>query len=127
MATTESEAIEDELERTPDAAIKRQIMLWISSAITKVRATQQIKSRAVELAEHGFKAYNAFHIACAEAGNADILLTTDDRILRLAARHRCLLEVRVENPFRWLMDVTNDRREQADSSADQANGNRGTN
>lgn len=47
----------------------------------------------------------------AEAGNADIFLTTDDRILRLAARSKNLLQVRVENPLQWVMEVTNDRRD----------------
>ncbi|MEH1827566.1 MAG: PIN domain-containing protein [Nostoc sp.] len=54
----------------------------------KVSLTEQVKSRARELNELGFKNYDALHIACAEVGNADILLTTDDRMLRLAARCR---------------------------------------
>ncbi|MBG1258672.1 hypothetical protein [Nostoc commune] len=57
----------------------------------------------------GFKDYDALHIACAEAGNADVLLTTDDRMLRLAARYKDLLQVRVENPLQWLREVANDR------------------
>ncbi|PLZ93497.1 hypothetical protein CEN44_03100 [Fischerella muscicola CCMEE 5323] len=55
--------------------------------------------------------YDALHIACGEAGKADFLLTTDDRMLRLAVKHKDLLQVRVENPLRWLMEVTNDRRD----------------
>lgn len=111
-----SEALDDELSQTPDGARKRQMTLWIALAMTKVNVTDKIESRALELAARGFKAYDALHVACAEAGNADILLTTDDRMLRLAARHSAMLQVRVENPFRWLMEVTNDRRSQADSS-----------
>ncbi|WP_256875212.1 hypothetical protein [Nostoc sp. C052] len=61
--------------------------------------------------ELGFKNYDALHIACAEVGNADILLTTDDRMLRLVARCRNLLQVRVENPLHWVMKVTDDRRD----------------
>ncbi len=111
-----SEALDDELSQTPDGARKRQMTLWTALAITKVNVTDKIESRALELAARGFKAYDALHVACAEAGNADILLTTDDRMLRLAARHSAMLQVRVENPFRWLIEVTNDRRSQADSS-----------
>ena len=37
--------------------------------------------RGEELEVLGFKELDALHIACAESGNADILLTTDDRML----------------------------------------------
>ncbi|MCL6753387.1 PIN domain-containing protein [Nostoc sp. CCCryo 231-06] len=106
-----SEAIDNELKRTPDTDRKRQMKLWTASVIIKVSLTQQVKSRARELNELGFKNYDALHIACAEVGNADILLTTDDRMLRLAARCRNLLQVRVENPLHWVMEVTDDRRD----------------
>lgn len=53
----------------------------------------------------GFKHYDALHIACAESGNADILLTTDDRMLRLARRYQSHLRVRVENPYAWLQEI----------------------
>ncbi|MEH1934680.1 MAG: PIN domain-containing protein [Nostoc sp.] len=73
--------------------------------------TEQVKSHARELNELGFKNYDALHIACAEVGNADILLTTDDRMLRLATRCRNLLQVRVENPLHWVIEVRDDGRD----------------
>lgn len=103
-----SEVIDDELEQTPAGERKRQMMLWASLAITRISITEQVKSRGRELAALGFKAYDASHIACAEAANTDVFLTTDDRMLRLAARHRGMLQVRVENPLRWVQEVTND-------------------
>nr|WP_275072578.1 hypothetical protein [Petrachloros mirabilis] len=36
----------------------------------------------------GFGLYDSFHIACAEAIQASILLTTDDRLLKRAARYK---------------------------------------
>ncbi|NCQ94607.1 MAG: type II toxin-antitoxin system VapC family toxin [Microcystis aeruginosa W11-06] len=36
----------------------------------------------------GFKFYDALHLAFAEAGGADVLLTTDDRLLRKAQQIR---------------------------------------
>ena len=41
----------------------------------------------MELVQLEFKAYDALHIACAKVGNADILLTTDDRLMCKAAMH----------------------------------------
>lgn len=60
--------------------------------------------RGEELEGLGFKELDALHIACAESGNADILLTTDDRMLRRAKRYRAQLRVRVENPYTWLQE-----------------------
>lgn len=104
-----SEAIDAELDRTPTGTRKQQMETWVALAMTTVAIDEQIYSRAAELFELGFKNYDALHIACAEVGNADILLTTDDRMLRLAARLSSVLQVKVENPLRWLREVTNDR------------------
>ena len=41
-----------------------------------------IKNRAKDLNNIGFKSFDAFHIACAEKGQADVLLTTDDHLLK---------------------------------------------
>lgn len=101
-----SEVIDLELKRTPDGARKEQMKSWIAFATSKIAINNQIEFRGLEIAELGFKNYDALHIACAEVGNADVLLTTDDRMLRLAARCRNLLQVRVENPLHWTMEVT---------------------
>ena len=61
--------------------------------------------RGEELEDLGFKKFDALHIACAESGNADILLTTDDRMLRRAKRYCAQLRVRVENPDTWLQEI----------------------
>ena len=61
--------------------------------------------RGEELEGLGFKELDALHIACAESGNADTLLTTDDRMLRRAKRYRAQLRVRVENPYTWLQEI----------------------
>lgn len=61
--------------------------------------------RGEELEILGFKELDALHIACAESGNADILLTTDDRMLRRAKRYCTQLRVRVENPYTWLQEI----------------------
>jgi len=45
-------------------------------------------SRAKELNEMGFKSFDALHIACAERGRADVLLTTDDHLLKKAISYQ---------------------------------------
>lgn len=64
------------------------------------------KARGKTLEVLGFKAADALHIACAESGKADVLLTTDDRMLRQSKRRLTQLHVRVENPHIWFQEVT---------------------
>ncbi|MDT3676648.1 hypothetical protein [Microcystis wesenbergii] len=54
----------------------------------------------------GFKFYDALHLAFAEAGGADIFLTTDDRLLRKAQQYRDSIKVTVENPSLLAMGVS---------------------
>jgi predicted nucleic acid-binding protein len=61
--------------------------------------------RALQLEALGFGAVDALHLACAESTKADVLLTTDDGLLRLAARFAGQLRVRVANPVTWLSEV----------------------
>ena len=55
-----------------------------------------MQARAEELEHLGFKALDALHIACAEAGGADVLPTTDDRMLAKAKNFgvTCVWELR---------------------------------
>ena len=101
-----SEAFDDELGNTPQGIRKRQMLNWAALASNKVSITTEIEARTMEIAEMGFKIYDALHIACAEVGNADVLLTTDDRMLRLARRRADLLQVKIRNPLQWLDEVT---------------------
>ncbi len=58
-----------------------------------------------------FKFQDALHLAFAEAGDADIFLTTDDRLLRKAKQYKDNLKIEVENPTIWLMNILQDEEE----------------
>ncbi len=49
--------------------------------------------------------FDALHIACAESSKADVLLTTDDHMVRRVERLSSQLTVRVANPLAWLREV----------------------
>ncbi|REJ60649.1 MAG: hypothetical protein DWQ56_05520 [Microcystis aeruginosa DA14] len=55
----------------------------------------------------GFDLYDSFHIACAEYARIDVLLTTDDRLLRKAIKYSKLLQVikreSMSNPSRFII------------------------
>ena len=75
-------------------------------------------SRGKHLESLGFKPFDALHLACAESGNADLLLTTDDQMLRKAKSISPQLRIRVENPLTWLQEVTENEYTRPDSESD---------
>ncbi|MGK5091236.1 hypothetical protein WDW89_04365 [Deltaproteobacteria bacterium TL4] len=58
------------------------------------------------LQKFGFHFLDALHIACAESGQVDIFLTTDDRILKKSVKYAQELKVSVIDPVSWLMEVS---------------------
>jgi predicted nucleic acid-binding protein len=63
-------------------------------------------NRTMELVPLGFKRFDALHIACAESGNVDVFLTTDDRLVKKAMAYQKILRVSVANPVIWLMNIS---------------------
>ncbi len=61
--------------------------------------------RASDVERIGLRAVDALHIACAER-SADVMLTSDDEIVKKVKANKSLIKVRVENPVKWLMEVT---------------------
>ena len=94
-----------EIVQNPDLEQRADLedILGFAHKIVLVGTPEVARSEYLETL--GFKYYDALHIACAESGEADILLTTDDRMLRLAKRHSTQLRVHVENPYTWLQEI----------------------
>ena len=63
---------------------------------------------ARRLVDHGIGAMDALHLAMAETGGCDALLTTDDEFLRRAGQVRPPLHVKVANPARWVLEEAAD-------------------
>lgn len=98
-----SDAIEFEISRNPDPLKKDQLTSILAVAARHIESNQDIELRAEALIKWGFKFYDALHLAFAEAGGADVFLTTDDRLLRKAQQYNNSIGVTVENPVIWLM------------------------
>ena len=101
-----SDALLNEVNRTPDLEERSQIRTWITLAHQTIRVGESEVSRGLQLEALGIQKLDALHIACAESGEADIFLTTDDRLLRRAQRYHTRLYIRVENPITWLHEVS---------------------
>lgn len=96
-----SPVVDLEIARNPNAERRRQVMEL--AALTTERATLSAADRTQA---HGFEAqglgaFDALHLAAAERGGADVLLTTDDRFVHRAARLSGALRVHVLNPTLW--------------------------
>ena len=91
-----------------DAERQRKVAVLAALAFNKVMVDDKIKQRAEEITRIGFKPLDALYLACAEAAQADVLLTTDDRLLSKAKKNQGKINVIVENPVSWLMEVTAD-------------------
>ena len=100
-----SEIVNLEVKRIPDAERRRRVQMLASHNHRTVILRQSEVDRAKELESWGIGAYDALHLACAEGAEADVFLTTDDRLVRKSATHSEQLRVRVENPLAWVEEV----------------------
>ena len=100
-----SEAVDVEIAHTPDPERRRRVRFLAAHAHHSVVVGDAEIQRAQHLESWGIAAYDALHIACAESANADVLLTTDDKLLRKCMAFGERLRVRVRNPLEWLEEA----------------------
>jgi PIN domain len=100
-----STALELEIAKTPDLNRREEVQLALAIAKCKILVTEEIARRAIALTNLRIKNFDALHIACAE-GNADVFLTTDNRLLSRALSYKSDLNIIVANPTNWLAEVT---------------------
>jgi predicted nucleic acid-binding protein len=75
-----------------------------STVNERVARTVGIETRAQALQAQGLKEMDSFHLACAEAGLADVLITTDIRFVNAYERLNFSF-VKVMNPINFLPEV----------------------
>jgi predicted nucleic acid-binding protein len=109
-----SEALEDEVRRapTPERRLEAETLLTLASTTTEVDdATAQ---RARDLAAFGYGIFDALHLAAPEQAGAEVLLSTDDRLLRRAGRGLGSPRIPVRNPVSWIKERGLDRHRSVD-------------
>ncbi len=84
---------------------KKGVKVLATISKDKVTVDENILRRASEFENIGLKAIDALHLACAEK-SVEVMLTTDDEIVKKVKANNNIVKVRVENPVRWLMEVT---------------------
>ncbi|MEO0843286.1 MAG: PIN domain-containing protein [Cyanobacteria bacterium J06643_5] len=101
-----SSAIIAELNQTPNIERLQNIKKLLAVAKIKVETSSFIEERATEFQEMGFSSYDATHIASAQRSQADVFLTTDDRLLKKARKNSQSITVSINNPVQWLAEIT---------------------
>jgi predicted nucleic acid-binding protein len=94
-----------EVDAISDSDRRAKVRLLLPEEQEIPRLTELIIKRAEVLERLGFKPADALHVAAAEESNADMLLSCDDRMCRLANRRRGQLRVPVRNPLDWLKEI----------------------
>lgn len=100
-----STVVDYEINLTPDNQRRVRVYRLALSAHEVIPLNNSVEIRAKELKNMGFGKYDALHVASAEEGEANIFLTTDDKLIRLSKRYAKNSKVRIENPLKWLEEV----------------------
>ncbi|MFT5241463.1 MAG: hypothetical protein ACI9OU_001683 [Candidatus Promineifilaceae bacterium] len=100
-----SDAIDFEIDRLADPDRYLELMAISDDFAEHVRVGEAERRRGNELEALGLGPMDALHVACAEKAGADVVLTTDDALVKRARRCADLLTVRVVNPLVWLGEV----------------------
>ena len=106
-----SEAVALEINQTRDSGRKSKLLALANLATLHVMVDESVEARASFLVHQGLKTFDALHIACAEAGQANAFVTTDDRLIRWAVQQVDVLQVKVVNPVMWLLEAISNGRE----------------
>lgn len=100
-----SEALDIEISLTPDQSRRWRLQQVVQGVAVSIQIGQTELKRSQELGALGVSSFDAAHLACAETGRADIFLTTDDRLLKIAKRIGDHLRVKVANPLDWVKEL----------------------
>ena len=95
-----------EISKTNDEERKCRLYSLVHWTTEFVAVEQDCYDRAKEIQQQvGIKTYDALHIACAEKGEADVFLSTDDKLIKASKRKKKHIKIKVENPLKWLQEV----------------------
>lgn len=111
-----SSILEYEISLMKDEEKKKKVLAEYQSIITlKVNSSKDILEKAKKICENtNIRQKDALELSSAEAGAADVFLTTDDRLLKMATKTP-LVAVRILNPIDFLSELAQDERKQSES------------
>ena len=93
-----SEYLDFEVEQDPDRERVKRVRSLLALVRRRIPASEAVARRARAIERVGLRGLDALHVASAEAGGAELLVTSDDRMIRRAARAGARLHVRLVTP-----------------------------
>jgi predicted nucleic acid-binding protein len=105
LTLVSSEVLSLELDRNQQAQKKAFVSSILEKAGIVITVNDAIERRGKMLEQRSFKAFDALHIATAEAGAVDYFCTCDDRVLK-KARQQADLSVKVISPLELANEVS---------------------
>ena len=93
-----SEYLDFEVSQDPDRERVQRVNALLRFATKRVEISDAVAARARSLEQLGLRGLDALHVASAEAGRADLLVTTDDRMIRRVGRAGTEVRVRLVGP-----------------------------
>jgi predicted nucleic acid-binding protein len=98
-----SDVLYNEIIRIANVLKRDEVLALFNKMQIYTELTNEISLRGEELESFGIKSYDALHLASAELGGADVLLTCDRRFINAAERSNS--KIPVKNPLRFIMEV----------------------
>ena len=99
-----SPVVRMEIDKFSNEDKRTKVLSLYSLAEPDIPFTDEIKKRAEELrSKSSIRLMDSLHVATAEAGNVDAMLTTDDKLIKACARLE--LKVRVMNPVYFVLEI----------------------
>jgi predicted nucleic acid-binding protein len=92
-----------ENDKHPNPERRDEIAVWESRSERSIGLSNLIEKRARRIAKSGISSLDALHLASAEKGGANVILTCDDVLLRRSKR--LTLALRVLNPVAYFNEV----------------------
>jgi len=90
---------------TKDLVKMQNVTELLKSCKDYIPYDQNIQKRAFELSKEGFTPLDALHLASAETGGVDYLITTDDKFQKKYDQLRDMANVKVVNPIDFVKGV----------------------
>jgi predicted nucleic acid-binding protein len=97
-----SDVLDAELNANPNRQVRAALRAQLRWVTASMPLTDNEIHRAEMLAPYGIKTVDGQHLACAEAGDVDLFLTTDDKLVKAARRAGDILRLSVFNPREWM-------------------------
>lgn len=92
------------MRRNPSMERRVEAETVLSLAVTSIEIDDAIVCRARNLVVLGYGPLDALHLAAAESAGSDVLLTTDDRLMKRTTRKLGNLQIPVRNPLSWIKE-----------------------